>query len=511
MKKRILTTFSIMLLCLLAAFGPSFNTEAAKKVRLNKTSSTVYLNSTRQLKVYGTKKKVTWKSSNTKIAKVSTKGKVTPKKEGTVNIYAKVDGKRYKCKITVKYPLSKKSDTIYMGDEVQLKLRGTDKKVKWSSSNKEVLKVTSKGLISTVKPGKATISATADKKTYKCRYTIKESIILKNYKGLEIRKIIPNEVTDQDITDAIQERASLILEPVEVKDRIAQEGDTVNITYKGTINDKTFKNDLDISSSAKKEDVEIGMGWLPVGIEEGLIGHAAGETFELTATIGKDDLFYSSQKGKKAVYTITIHSVSAIPELTDELYLEIKEDLGAKAATLEEYRAEVRTQLEALEELSASAERVADIEMALAKECQVIHYPKALYQKCKDQFYMSYTLLAMEEDMDINEYVKQELNTTVKKLIQDSVKAELALDYIARKEGLKLTTKQYNQRLNALAAMMGMEDDPEAVESLMALFITMLGGGDVTLRDAFQEAYVCEYLYPFCVEVGDPVTPESDL
>lgn len=76
--------------------------EAASKVKLNKTKATVYVGKSTQLKVTGTKKKVTWKSSNKKIATVTSKGKVTAKKKGTATITATVSGKKYTCKVTVK-------------------------------------------------------------------------------------------------------------------------------------------------------------------------------------------------------------------------------------------------------------------------------------------------------------------------------------------------------------------------------------------------------------------------
>lgn len=52
--------------------------------------------------------KATWKSSNPKVASVTSKGKVTAKKKGTATISAKVNGKTYKCKVTVLRPISKK-------------------------------------------------------------------------------------------------------------------------------------------------------------------------------------------------------------------------------------------------------------------------------------------------------------------------------------------------------------------------------------------------------------------
>jgi hypothetical protein len=76
--------------------------QAASKVKLNKTKVTLNIGDTVKLKVSGTKKKVTWKSSSKKVAAVSSAGKVTAKKQGTAKITASVSGKKYICKVTVK-------------------------------------------------------------------------------------------------------------------------------------------------------------------------------------------------------------------------------------------------------------------------------------------------------------------------------------------------------------------------------------------------------------------------
>lgn len=51
-----------------------------------------------------TKKKIKWSSSNTKIATVTSKGKVTAKSYGDTVITANVSGKKYKCKLSVCEP-----------------------------------------------------------------------------------------------------------------------------------------------------------------------------------------------------------------------------------------------------------------------------------------------------------------------------------------------------------------------------------------------------------------------
>ena len=76
-------------------------TQAAAKPKLSKSKMTLSVGQSATLKVKGTTKKVTWSTSNKKVAKVTKKGKVTALKKGTANITAKVAGKKLICKLTV--------------------------------------------------------------------------------------------------------------------------------------------------------------------------------------------------------------------------------------------------------------------------------------------------------------------------------------------------------------------------------------------------------------------------
>ena len=73
-------------------------------IKLNKTKATLKKGKSLTLKatVSGKSKKVTWKSSNSKIASVSKTGKVTAKKAGTATITAKANGVTTTFKVTVK-------------------------------------------------------------------------------------------------------------------------------------------------------------------------------------------------------------------------------------------------------------------------------------------------------------------------------------------------------------------------------------------------------------------------
>ena len=69
--------------------------------------------------------------------------------------------------------LNKKTATITVGKTLKLKVKGTKKKVKWSSSKKSVCTVNQSGKVTAKKAGKAVIKAKVAKKTLKCNVTVK--------------------------------------------------------------------------------------------------------------------------------------------------------------------------------------------------------------------------------------------------------------------------------------------------------------------------------------------------
>lgn len=75
---------------------------SSEKMDLSKDKLTLVVGNNATLKVENTKKKIKWSSSNEKVATVTEKGVVKAKKAGTAIIKAKVAGKTFTCKVTVK-------------------------------------------------------------------------------------------------------------------------------------------------------------------------------------------------------------------------------------------------------------------------------------------------------------------------------------------------------------------------------------------------------------------------
>lgn len=119
-------------------------------------------------------KKVTWKSSNKKIATVNKKGAVKGIKAGTVKITAETkDGSKLVWKMTVKAKAVKsikitgKTDTLDLQGTrtVQLKAKaspsGAAQSFEWRSSNKKVATVSASGKVTAKSAGEVTITAFA--------------------------------------------------------------------------------------------------------------------------------------------------------------------------------------------------------------------------------------------------------------------------------------------------------------------------------------------------------------
>lgn len=129
------------------------------------------------------KEKVTYSSSNKKIATVSSKGVIKAKKAGTAKITVK-SGKK-KVVVTVKVTGVKTTNlsgvpaakNVSKGKSFKIKAiatpKNTDEKITFKSSNKKVATVTSKGVVKGLKKGAATITVQSGSKKMTCKVTVK--------------------------------------------------------------------------------------------------------------------------------------------------------------------------------------------------------------------------------------------------------------------------------------------------------------------------------------------------
>lgn len=181
--------------------------KAIKKIKLSTSTKQGWSGETTKIKARLTpSKKVekpSWSSSNTKVATVSSSGKVTFKAAGTATITAKSNNGKVKkrIKITSYGSPAFTSGTklsIEQGATKKLALAkgGNSKKIKWSTNNSKVLTVSQNGTITARCPGKADVTASVSKKNKTtCRVTITcskgllTSQMLQNHKITSTKKL----------------------------------------------------------------------------------------------------------------------------------------------------------------------------------------------------------------------------------------------------------------------------------------------------------------------------------
>lgn len=157
------------------------------KITLNKKKATLVVGAKLTLKASltpkGAKSELTWTSSNKKVATVTPKGIVKALRKGTATITVRTaNGKKAACKITVpiaptKIAFAKKNYSVKVGKKIALKTSLTPAKAKtrltWTSSNKKIATVSSKGVVKGIRKGKVVITVkTANGKKAKVKVTV---------------------------------------------------------------------------------------------------------------------------------------------------------------------------------------------------------------------------------------------------------------------------------------------------------------------------------------------------
>lgn len=136
-------------------------------------------------------------------------------------------------------------------------------------------------------------------------------------------------LTESDLTptdDELQYQLDSLLNQYsttqQITDRAAQNGDTVNIDYTGTVDGVAFTG-----GTASGYDLTLGSGTFIDGFEDQIVGHNIGDTFDVNVTFpdGYGDSTDAegntiTLSGKAAVFSVTLNSISqsVTPELTDE-------------------------------------------------------------------------------------------------------------------------------------------------------------------------------------------------
>jgi trigger factor len=220
-----------------------------------------------------------------------------------------------------------------------------------------------------------------------------------------------SEVTDevfQEFIDGMLEAAQTL----EVVDRAAEMGDTVNISFVGYVDGEAFQG-----GTAENQPLVLGSSSYIDGFESGLVGTSAGDTVSLNLTFPEN--YYEELAGKPVVFEVTVNSVSeyVTPELTDEFIT-----ANTEFANVEEFLTQARADIEA-ETLAAyeQAKRLAAW-TSFVEHCRYIALPQesvdyyfnyfsSYYAQMANYYYqmLGYDIATVYEMLGVNDEVLREL------------------------------------------------------------------------------------------------------
>ena len=122
-------------------------------------------------------------------------------------------------------------------------------------------------------------------------------------------------VSDSDIDNYISNNIlSNYKTTNEITNRAAENGDTVNIDFAGSIDGVAFDG-----GTGSDYDLTLGSGTFIDGFEDQIVGHMPGETFGVNVTF-PDDYQATNLAGKDAVFATTLNYINedVTPDLTDD-------------------------------------------------------------------------------------------------------------------------------------------------------------------------------------------------
>lgn len=309
-----------------------------------------------------------------------------------------------------------------------------------------------------------------------------DKITIKQYEGLEVKKVTPIEVTDEDVEMSIQSTLATKATRIDITDRPVQAGDIVTMDYLGKADGVAFEG-----GTAEDAELLIGSGQFIDGFEDALVGHSVGETFDINVTFPEN--YHEELAGKDAVFTITLHKIQTeqIPELTEEL---VKE-LSATATTIEEYREETRAYLELSNEETAKSELEQLVWQALIENCVIEEYPEDVMAEEIAGIEEQFSSIASMYGMEMDEFLQQVYGITAETMAQNLIKQKFAIELIAEKEGLTLTLEDYETGLADYAMQYGY-DDPKEFETMV---------GEDEMRAILLQRQVADWLIEHCVQI----------
>ncbi len=294
---------------------------------------------------------------------------------------------------------------------------------------------------------------------YVAKADILPDVKLGDFKKLKAKKD-KIDASPADIQEVLDNIVNAYAEKVVTKDP-AQTGDEVIIDFVGKrANGEEFKG-----GSAKDHHLVLGSGQFIPGFEEAIVGHSAGDKFDLNVTF-PEDYPEKSLAGQPVVFETLIKQVNQIqkPELND--------DLAQKCGnfqTVDDLKADIKHNLESQNAARAFEKYREDLVRELVK-ASTVSAPEVLVNDqmrfIRDDAIRNAAThgMPMEQYLERLGMTEEKWEKQAREVAEARVKSSLILQILAKEQEISATDEEVSAKIAELCDVY--QHSKEAVENL---------------------------------------------
>jgi trigger factor len=289
--------------------------------------------------------------------------------------------------------------------------------------------------------------STQEPYAFTARVEVKPRIQAKDYKGLKLTKR-DDEVADPEVDERIGTIRERQAELAAVEARPLKKGDYAVIDFDAKCEGKDVPG-----SKAEGVTVEVTEGALIEGNVPEVEGVSPGGTKDFDYAFPAD-YRVEEVKGKTARFTVTVKEVKErkLPELNDAFVA----GLGMGAHTVDELKARVRKDMERAKKSKAAFDERDEIFKALIEK-NTFDLPRSMLERGVDMLFEGAMRSIMRAGVDPRQMGMDvpALRNEMRPRAETEVRGQLILEAIGRQEEIKVSTEEFEKKLEELAEETG--------------------------------------------------------
>ena len=287
----------------------------------------------------------------------------------------------------------------------------------------------------------------------KVKVAVKPEVTLGEYAGLSVTKKV--KTVDGAQVEAelkrMQDRNARML----TRDGAAENGDTADIDFEGFVDGTAFEG-----GKAEHYSLVLGSGSFIPGFEEQVVGHKAGESFDVNVKF-PEEYHAAELAGKDATFKVTLHEVKykELPALDDDFAMDVSE-----YDTLEELKNSICKGMEDNNDKQADQQVENDlIEQVVGG--MTVEVPQAMYDERMDELVQDFQYRIEQQGLKLDQYLQymgmnmEQFRGQFAEQAEKQVKMRLAMEAIVAKEGITASDEEFEAEVKRIADAYQMEAD----------------------------------------------------